>query len=347
MFDPQAACDAVTFQPCSDRALSNLKALVDSFRFYNINKGIAKGNAIAIGRYAEDVYYNGNPWYLNTLAVAEQMYDAVYMWRRAGELTVTKLSLGFFLDIFPNAAVGTYKSGSDTFESAIQAVTTYADGFVGVVAKYSRANGSLDEQFSKDNGAPLSAADLTWSYAAFLTAVARRTGQVPEAWLQKGSAQLPAVCSSSTAQGSYTSATYTVFPPSQTPGGSEPEQPTTTTTSEAPPTTTTCSIASRVTLTLKVAATTVPGQTIKVVGSTQELANWNPANGIALDASEYTSNSPTWKGKVVLPAGAAVEYKYIRVERDGTVKWEADPNRKYQVPKSCASTATQQDKWQV
>lgn len=61
-FDPAASCDDRTFQPCASRALANHKQLVDSFRSkYSINSGSGPGKAIAIGRYSEDVYYNGNP----------------------------------------------------------------------------------------------------------------------------------------------------------------------------------------------------------------------------------------------------------------------------------------------
>lgn len=61
-FDPSLGCDANSFQPCSDRALSNHKLFVDSFRsIYTINSGKAAGTAAACGRYAEDSYYNGNP----------------------------------------------------------------------------------------------------------------------------------------------------------------------------------------------------------------------------------------------------------------------------------------------
>lgn len=63
-FDPKATCDDATFQPCSPRALSNHKVTVDSFRsIYNINNGKSAGSAVAIGRYAEDTYQGGNPWY--------------------------------------------------------------------------------------------------------------------------------------------------------------------------------------------------------------------------------------------------------------------------------------------
>jgi glucoamylase len=60
-FDVDAGCDATTFQPCSDKALSNLKTYVDSFRtIYSINFGITANQAAATGRYPEDVYQGGN-----------------------------------------------------------------------------------------------------------------------------------------------------------------------------------------------------------------------------------------------------------------------------------------------
>ena len=53
-FDPAAACDAATFQPCSDKALANHKVFTDSFRsIYTINSGVREGTAVAIGRYPE------------------------------------------------------------------------------------------------------------------------------------------------------------------------------------------------------------------------------------------------------------------------------------------------------
>jgi glucoamylase len=65
-FDPSADCDDTTFQPCSARALSNHKLVVDSFRsIYTVNSGIAEGTAAAVGRYPEDSYQGGNPWYIH------------------------------------------------------------------------------------------------------------------------------------------------------------------------------------------------------------------------------------------------------------------------------------------
>ena len=78
-FDIDATCDSPTFQPCSSKILASHKTLVDSFRdIYAINKGLGAGKAAAIGRYAEDVYYSGNPWYLTTLSAAEYVFEPLY-----------------------------------------------------------------------------------------------------------------------------------------------------------------------------------------------------------------------------------------------------------------------------
>ncbi|KAJ5909237.1 hypothetical protein N7495_001919 [Penicillium taxi] len=212
-FDPEAGCDDTTFQPCSARALANHKVVTDSFRsVYSLNSGISEGVAVSVGRYPEDVYYTGNPWYLCTLAAAEQLYDALYQWNLTSSLTITEISLSFFKDIYSSAATGTYSSSSATYSSIISAVKTYADGYVGIVEKYAMNNGSLSEQFSKTNGTQLSAYDLTWSYAALLSANLRRNSVVPAAWGETSARSVPATCSSTSATGTYSKATNTAWP---------------------------------------------------------------------------------------------------------------------------------------
>lgn len=346
-FDPSAGCDVNTFQPCSDKALANHKVVTDSFRsIYSINNGIPQGVAVAVGRYPEDVYYNGNPWYLNTLAAAEQLYDALYVWKKQASITITSISLSFFKDIYPSATVGTYASGTSQYTSIINAATTYADGYMGVVQKYAATNGSLSEQFGKSDGKPLSAYDLTWSYAAFLTAAARRAGTVPASWVVSGANSVPGNCYATSVVGSYTSATATNFPANQTPKGGAPIV--TTTKPAATPTTTpgTCTPVTTVAVTFNELATTSLGQTIKIVGNVPALGNWNTANAVSLSASGYTSSNPLWTATINLPAGTTIQYKYINVRADGSVAWEADPNRSYTVPTGCASTATKNDSWQ-
>ncbi|KAL6914173.1 hypothetical protein FSST1_011933 [Fusarium sambucinum] len=340
-FDPALSCDAATFQPCSDKALANHKAVTDSFRSWNINKGISQGSAVSVGRYIEDVYYNGNPWYLATLAAAEQLYDALYVWKQKGSITVNDVSLSFFKDLVSGISTGTYTSDSATFKTITDAVSKYADGYVSIVQKYVGDNGALAEQFDKNNGRPLSATDLTWSYAAFLSAADRRAGIVPPSWASSA-AVVPQQCGTQTVAGSYSLATATSFPPSQTPKGGVPSptgtQPTTSPTS--------CAIATSVAVTFVETVTTNFGETIKIVGNIPALGNWDTSKAVALSASDYISSNPVWKATISLAAGQDIQYKYINVKKDGSVTWEKDPNRTYTVPKTCATKATKTDKWQ-
>ncbi|KAJ6611412.1 glycoside hydrolase family 15 protein [Mycena sp. CBHHK59/15] len=201
-FDPTAGCDSNTFQPCSDRALSSLKVYVDSFRsIYTINSGIAPSAAVATGRYPEDSYQGGNPWYLTTSAVAEQLYDALIVWNAQGSLNVTSTSLAFFQQFSPSATVGSYASSTTTFTTLTSAVKTFADGFLATIAKYTPSNGGLAEQYSRSDGTPVSAVDLTWSYAAALTVFEARAGTKPASWGAAG-LSVPATCQTSGGGGS-------------------------------------------------------------------------------------------------------------------------------------------------
>ncbi|KAF5020269.1 hypothetical protein F66182_7703 [Fusarium sp. NRRL 66182] len=194
-FDPNSKCTDSTFQPCSPRALANHKAVVDSFRpIYGVNKNRGQGRAAAVGRYSEDVYYDGNPWYLTTLAAAEQLYAATYQWEKIGSITIDDVSLLFFHDLLPKASKGTYHKRSRTFKAIIKAVNAYADDFVAVVQAYTPKDGSLTEQFDKTTGVPESAVHLTWSYASFVSAIERRSGIVSPSWGETTANKVPGVC---------------------------------------------------------------------------------------------------------------------------------------------------------
>ncbi|KAI1815674.1 family 15 glycosyl hydrolase [Poronia punctata] len=350
-FDPSLGCDAATFQPCSDRALASHKAVIDSFRsIYGVNSGIPEDSAVAVGRYPEDVYYDGNPWYLHTLGAAELLYDALYVWNSTGSITVTSTSLPFFKALVPSVTTGTYDSASSTYETISNAVFTYADGFIDVVAKYTPSSGALAEQYDRDSGEPLSARDLTWSYASFLTAVARRRGVVPGSWAQKNPAatSVPSACAATSKVGSYSAATIAAFPTGQTPNGSgaPTATPTTTKSTTKSSSTTACATATAVAVTFNERKETSFGQTVKIVGDIQALGAWDTDEAVALSAGNYTSSNPVWTVTITLKPGQAIEYKYIVVNTDGSVVWEADPNHSYKVAAGCSATATRTDKWQ-
>ncbi|KAI1917658.1 glycoside hydrolase 15 protein [Ophidiomyces ophidiicola] len=320
-FEPEAGCDDNTFQPCSPRALANHKLVTDSFRsIYRINSGIPGNKAVAVGRYSEDVYYGGQPWYLTTFAAAEQLYDAIHQWKRLNEIKITDVSLAFFKAIYPSAEAKTYPSSGPDFPKILASVKEYADGYMGVAKKYTPCSGKLDEQFSKVDGKPLSATDLTWSYAALLTAKERRDSIMPGSWNKQPIHEPAKTCSAASATGPYQTATVTGWPAGLTP---TPTQP-------AP-----CTIPARVRVTFQSVTGTEWGQNLFLVGSTSELGSWSPESALALKSDKYTSACNMWYTEIELPVGARFEYKYIRKTSDGKVIWEGGPNRHYTIQKKC------------
>lgn len=88
------------------------------------------------------------------------------------------------------------------------------------------------------------------------------------------------------------------------------------------------------------------GQTIKMVGDVDALGRWDTGKAVPLDASAYTATRPLWKATVSLKADQVVKYKYIKVDSTGHPTWERDPDHTFTIPKTCATTAVQSDKWQ-
>ena len=96
-----------------------------------------------------------------TAAAAEQLYDALYTWNKQGKIDITATSLDFFKQLYSSAAVGTFASSTTQYTAITAAVKTYADGFLAIVQQYQGSGGALAEQFSRSNGSPLSAADVS------------------------------------------------------------------------------------------------------------------------------------------------------------------------------------------
>jgi glucoamylase len=86
-----------------------------------------------------------------------------------------------------------YDSSSGPFQVITSAIKEFADGFIEVNAQYTPQDGSLSEQYNKDNGTPLSAKDLTWSYASAITVFMARNGTAQDSWGAKGLI-VPSVC---------------------------------------------------------------------------------------------------------------------------------------------------------
>ena len=121
---------------------------------------------------------------------------------------MTDTSRGFFSQFIPDIDTGTYSSNSDQYSKLTRAIKAFADGFVQIAAAYTPSGGGLAEQFDKKTGQPLSAVDLTWSYASVLTANDSHAGIKPASWGANGLA-VPSVCVSN--PGPQVNATFNVY----------------------------------------------------------------------------------------------------------------------------------------
>ncbi|OJJ48020.1 hypothetical protein ASPZODRAFT_131669 [Penicilliopsis zonata CBS 506.65] len=107
--------------------------------------------------------------------------------------------------------------------------------------------------------------------------------------------------------------------------------------------TSTAAACTEVLVTLEEIVTTVYGEEIYLSGSISQLGAWDTSDALELSAANYTASNPEWYVQVSLPPGTTFEYKFIKIETDGDLVWESDPNREYTVPDSC--TATIVDTW--
>jgi glucoamylase len=176
------------FAATDDQVLATTQKLVAAFNapgFYNINgtKQDAQGNALgpAIGRYPEDRYYGGNPWFLCTGAIAELYYRAANLWDAKGTLVVSAANKAFFLSLdasrFSALQPGQTLTRTDpAFTDILSAIRNAGDAELWRIKYHTAVDGSLSEQMNRDTGFEMSAADLTWSYASILTAAWQRQG---------------------------------------------------------------------------------------------------------------------------------------------------------------------------
>lgn len=189
----------------------------------------------------------------------------------------------------------------------MDALTNYADSFVSVVQTYTPQNGSLSEQFNKQApGNPISAYDLTWSYAAFVSMSERRAGQYPPGWDTSAAESPPGQCASGSVSGTYAPAVA----------------------AGAPDLNTTCTT----NVLFVVDASTYYGENIYLVGNTTDLGAWDIDNAQPLSASNYTSEQPIWFVQVSMNPGETSSYVYARQQDCGQPFLYETTNRTIAVP---------------
>ena len=152
---------AATHSVLDPKVQATLVALEELFDAeYPVNRDRPPDHGPAMGRYATDAYYGGNPWYLTTLAAAEFYFKLASGLASGVRMPATG----------DNARFRARLSG----ESPANAAFERGEMFMRTVRMYTPPSGNLSEQFDRKTGALTSAKDLAWSYAAFITAAASR-----------------------------------------------------------------------------------------------------------------------------------------------------------------------------
>jgi glucoamylase len=151
--------------PRAQATLSALEVLFE--RDYPINRDRPVDRGPALGRYATDVYYSGGAYFFATLAAAEFYFRLANALLSGAELPIAEENVRF------RQRLGNAGRGIGRREAAAAAVER-GNAILRMVQAYTPASGELSEQFDRTTGAQTSAKHLTWSYAAFVTAVASR-----------------------------------------------------------------------------------------------------------------------------------------------------------------------------
>ncbi|KNE60023.1 hypothetical protein AMAG_05463 [Allomyces macrogynus ATCC 38327] len=161
-----------------DRVLATAHVLAQHhLRTFAVNTQYRTDLPPAIGRYEEDTYLGGNPWFLTTLAMAELHYRVAARAARRGSITVTGRSVAFFQGLpgAPSVTTGTTIVKNDSrFSGMLQALMNRGDGYMVRTRVHMGADGRMDEQIDRWTGPMKSAKALTGSYAAFVTAATAR-----------------------------------------------------------------------------------------------------------------------------------------------------------------------------
>ncbi|KAJ3354961.1 Glucoamylase, intracellular sporulation-specific [Allomyces javanicus] len=162
-----------------DRVLATAAALAEHHRrVFAINHRVRPDLPPAIGRYEEDQFMGGNPWFLCTLAMAELHFRVAVRIARDGFVAITSRSVAFFTAL-PTAPLagfgpGTVKKSDAQFAAILEGLLERGDGFLVRARVHMGEGGRMDEQIDRWTGKMRSAKDLTWSYAAFITAANAR-----------------------------------------------------------------------------------------------------------------------------------------------------------------------------
>ncbi len=164
-----ASLPGLSFSATDERVIATAWKLIAAFKdIYPINN---RFDGTGIGRYPEDRYFGGNPWFLLTAGFAEYFYKLAESYQKDHRLTVSDTSKKFFNKFLGLQFSHGVISDDLSVTEVISRLKKHGDQFLNRIKRHAGQDGRLDEQFDKYNGFMKSARDLTWSYASFLTAI--------------------------------------------------------------------------------------------------------------------------------------------------------------------------------
>jgi len=167
------------FDAADPRILATFAKLHAAFRkAYPINRNAQLG--VALGRYPEDRYngydaaHGGNPWMLLTAAGAELCYRVATAYRHRGVVRVTRELVPFLANVLGlrHLRAGMTVHAHDArFRMLQRRLISAGDKFMARVRHHIERDGNhMAEQWNLRTGKQQGAADLTWSYASYVTA---------------------------------------------------------------------------------------------------------------------------------------------------------------------------------
>jgi glucoamylase len=143
---------------------------------YPINRNLQRGLGPAFGRYKGDVYYHGGAWYVATLAFAELNFRLAEAIGRGATILATPDNAAFLTAIGNEQPLspGQLRLDAAQRHRLFLGLLEQGDAIMATVQRYTPATGELSEQFDQETGEQRSAKNLSWSYAAFVTAFTAR-----------------------------------------------------------------------------------------------------------------------------------------------------------------------------
>lgn len=171
------------FSVGDDRVLSTVQKLKESFASaYKINHGPIAPVGVALGRYPEDRYdgvtgnSQGGAWPLITLGMAELHYRLKKDLQHQQRIEITDLNQNFYQGATGlQLGAGTTLTPADPrYQQVLSGLAEAGDRYLLRVKMHAQPDGSLNEQIEPNHGHMQGAEDLSWNYAAMMTAIQER-----------------------------------------------------------------------------------------------------------------------------------------------------------------------------